>query len=77
MRLRHVGIRPLHPLTLVDFKKRIYYEYYPDGTKKRWNERMLNSGCGTVTGNLVKLLGCFYCPQCDEWFSVNQWEEVT
>lgn len=76
MKLRHVGIRPLHPLTLVDFKKKIYYEYYPDGSYKRWNLRMLKSGCGRATSDLIKLLECYYCPTCDEWFAVNQWETV-
>ena len=35
--LRHVGIRPLHSITLLDFKKKIWEELYPDGKIRKWN----------------------------------------
>jgi hypothetical protein len=54
MILRHKGIRPLHSLALIDFKKKIYCEEYPDGTFKLWNNRTLNSGCVLEVTTLVK-----------------------
>lgn len=76
MRIKHVGIRPLHPLTLVDYKRKIYYEYFPDGSYRVWNERQLNSGCGVETELILTMSGCLYCPACKEYFSDNQWEHV-
>ena len=74
--LKHIGIRPLHKLTVLDFKKKIFYEEYPDDTFKLWNERMLNSGCNTIVADTTELMDCYYCPACDEYFSKNQWETL-
>lgn len=76
MALRHVGIRPLHPLTLIDFKKKIWEEKYPDGSIRHWNLRQLNSGCGkSFSGYQLEIYDCIYCPYCDEYFSKEQWIE--
>lgn len=75
MKLKHVGIRPLYSLSLLDFKKKLYYE---EETEKVWTLRMLKSGCNrTVPDGYVRrdLKDCIYCPWCDEWFSENQWRE--
>lgn len=77
MTLIHKGVRPLHFLTLLDFKKSLYYEEYPDGTGKIWTTKMLNSGCGFVLKTEPReLRECWYCPRCDEYFSKSQWEGV-
>lgn len=76
MALRHVGIRPLYSLTLIDFKKKIWEEEYPDGKIKSWNLRQLNSGCGKAfEGYTLEIYDCIYCPYCDEYFSKEQWHE--
>lgn len=72
MRLKHVGVRPTHPLTL-DFKKKIYYEECPNGKRLRWTKRMLSSGCDQIIYKPREMMGCFYCPWCAEWFSRDQW----
>jgi hypothetical protein len=76
LKLIHKGIRPLHSLTVLDFKKKIYYEEYPDETFRLWNKRMLNSGCDNVISSPKELMECYYCPKCDEYFSKDQWEEI-
>jgi len=68
--LIHEGIRPLHSLTQPDFRKNIYYE---DVTGRRWNDRMLKSGCGREVMSLHVMNDCIYCPYCDEWFNKEQW----
>lgn len=76
MALRHVGIRPKHSLTLIDFKKKIWEEEYPDGKIKVWNLRTLNSGCDkSFEGYQLEIYDCIYCPYCDEYFSKDQWIE--
>lgn len=76
MALRHVGVRPLHPLTLVDFKKKIWEEVDSYGYVRRWNLRLLNSGCGRVfDGYQLEIYDCIYCPYCDEYFSKEQWRD--
>lgn len=73
MALRHVGIRPLYSLTLIDFKKKIWEE---EVTEKLWNLRTLNSGCGkSFEGYQLEMYDCIYCPYCDEYFSKDQWHE--
>lgn len=76
MILIHKGVRPKYNLTLIDFKKKIYYEEDPNGNFiKYWNMRMLNSGCNNVIRIAPKeLMDCYYCPRCDEYFSKDQWE---
>lgn len=76
-KLRHVGLHPTHPIELLDFKRKLYIEDFPDGTYKIWNKRQLNSGCGkTVPLTYMReMRGCIYCPWCDEWFSKKQWLE--
>jgi hypothetical protein len=75
-KLIHKGVRPVYDIYLVDFKKKIYYEEYPNGTIKLWNLRTLNSGCGNVISAPRELMDCYYCPKCDEYFSKNQWEII-
>ena len=74
----HKGIRPLFPIQIINWKKSIYLEEFPDDTGYRiWNLRMLNSGCGkSLTGDEIILSGCIYCPHCDEYFNEEQWEVV-
>lgn len=73
MALRHVGIRPLYSLTLIDFKKKIWEE---EVTERLWNLRTLNSGCHQVfEGYTLEIYDCIYCPYCDEYFSKEQWYE--
>lgn len=76
MNLKHKGIRPTYPLLQLDFKRKLYYEEFPDGKIKIWNKRTLISGCDTVVENPRRLMECYYCPKCDEWFSVDQWVET-
>ena len=76
MALRHLGIRPKHSLTLIDFKKKIWEEVYPSGKVRIWNLRQLNSGCGRVfEGYQLEIYDCIYCPYCDEYFAKEQWSE--
>lgn len=75
MKLIHKGIKPLHELQVLDFKRKIYYEECLDGSYKLWTERQLNSGCDFIIREIKEMRGCIYCPWCDEWFSKNQWEE--
>lgn len=77
-KLKHIGIRPTGTLTLVDFKKKIYYEELGEEKYRLWNKRMLKSGCGLeIAVNKIKeMRGCIYCPRCDEWFNKEQWERV-
>ena len=79
MALRHVGVRPLHSLTLVDFKKKLWDEIDPNGKViRQWNLRQLNSGCGkSFSGYALEIYDCIYCPYCDEYFSKEQWNEET
>lgn len=75
--MRHKGVRPLHPLSLIDWKKKsLYYEEYPNGTFRIWTIRQLVSGCDGVVREMKELQGCYYCPHCDEWFSKDQWSET-
>ena len=74
MILVHKGVRPEYPIHLLDFKRKIYYEEYPDGSIVLWNKKLLNSGCNIASVILEEMRGCFYCPLCKEWFSRSQWE---
>lgn len=78
MMLQHVGIRPIHPLTLVDFKKKIWEEEFPNGHVRRWNKRMLYSGCNELIDpdRAEILMECIYCPTCKEYFNTEQWKEI-
>jgi hypothetical protein len=77
MKLIHKGKSPTHPLVVLDFKRKIYIEEFPDGTYKIWNKKLLRVGCYRRITEFKKLNGCIYCPHCDEWFSLDHWEEVT
>jgi hypothetical protein len=74
--MRHIGIKPMYPLEMLDFKRKIYLEEMPDGQIRLWNKRMLKSGCGnTIEPHEYKEVDdCIYCPYCDEFFSYEQWE---
>lgn len=76
---KHKGIRPTHPIALINWKRSIYIEDYPDSDEYRiWNLRMLNSGCGKILqGDELVLSGCIYCPTCDEYFNEEQWVTAT
>lgn len=75
MTLRHIGIRPIYNIELLDFKRKIYIEEFPDGSYKLWNKRQLKSGCNRIAwGEVLEMRDCYYCPTCDEWFNKNQWE---
>lgn len=76
MARKHIGIRPIYEIVMLDFKKKIYLEEYPDGKWRLWNKRMLKSGCGYITTTLKEMRECYYCHHCDEWFSKDQWEDV-
>lgn len=74
---RHKGIRPTHELILINWKKSIYMEEFPDGAYRVWNLRMLKSGCGKILeDDEILLSGCIYCHHCDEYFNEEQWEVV-
>jgi len=76
-RKRHKGIRPTYEIQLINWKKRIYIEDLPDEEYRVWNLRMLNSGCGKIiSGDEISLMGCIYCPTCDQYFNEEQWEVV-
>lgn len=75
--MRHDGVRPVHTLVLEESKRKrkVWIEEFPDGSRKFWNARLLNSGCGKyltdpeVEGTLV------YCNYCREWFDIKQFKE--
>jgi hypothetical protein len=74
---KHKGIRPSFEIALINWKKSIYIEEYPNGNYRIWNLRMLNSGCGKILeDDEILLSGCIYCPHCDEYFNEEQWEVV-
>lgn len=75
--LRHKGMSPTYEIKVSDFKRNIYYEEYPDGSIVHWNKKLLKSGCGKVVEDPdEELMGCWYCPRCDEWFNPKHWEEL-
>jgi hypothetical protein len=74
--LIHKGVRPVYPIEMLDFKRKIWLEECPDGRIKLWNSKMLTSGCNNELDIPVRELeGCIYCPWCDEYFSYDQWED--
>lgn len=81
--MRHVGIRPVFELTVLDFKRCLWVETFPDGSTRVWNKRMLRSGCNEVTKQPRELtIGItgevlLYCPHCDEYYAKEQWREET
>lgn len=76
MRLRHKGIRPKYEVQVLDFKRKLYIEELPDGSYKVWTKKQLNSGCDYIAKYANELMGCQYCPWCNEWFSMDQWERI-
>lgn len=75
--LIHVGTRPTYELQVLDFKRKLYIEEFPDGGYRIWNKRMLKSGCNkTIDNDPEEMRGCLYCPWCDEWFNREQWSEL-
>lgn len=63
----------MYSLEMLNYKKQIYLE---DVTGRVWTERMLRSGCESVTTQIQEMRECIYCPWCDEWFNKEQWESV-
>lgn len=80
MLLKHVGIRPIHPLIFFNRRLRIVhrykYEVFPDGSYKLWSKKMLNSGCNHLVNGDIRVGDLIYCDYCDELFSSNQFEET-
>lgn len=76
MKLIHKGVRPAYPIEVSDFKRKLFIEELPDGDYKIWNIKLLKSGCGSILDSefITLLMGCIYCPWCDEYFSKDQWE---
>lgn len=78
--LVHVGVRPDpdNELELISGQKfvRRYFERYPEGGGRYWNSKLLNSGCNEVLRNNQERDGLIYCPTCDEWCNMNQYEEL-
>ena len=79
--LLHKGIRPEYETEfVVATKKRKLFDYLletlPDGTKRYWNQRMLNSGCNEENEGFVRRDGLIYCEKCDEWFDEKQFAEI-
>ena len=74
--MRHKGIRPTYELQVLDNKRKLYLEEFPNGGYRVWNKRMLKSGCGKRTDiSEYEVIGeCYYCKHCDEWFHKDQWE---
>ena len=72
--MKHVGVKPTHELFKVD--DYVYMELFPDGMKKYWNVKTLNTGCGNVLENVVRDGDLIYCPYCDEMANKNQFEEI-
>ena len=80
MTLVHKGIRPkyelVHKTNELKAIKGIDYEIYPNGAYRVWTKRMLTSGCDCSIHDIHKLDDLIYCPHCDEFFSVDQFEEI-
>ena len=83
MRLVHRGIRPTTKLHSEGHISKPYgphkfrqYELLPDGSKKYWDKKTLNSGCTKIFSDIVKLDGLIYCPTCEQYFSANQFGEI-
>jgi len=74
--IKHVGIRPKGELRVLsdDKKVMVYVETLDDGSYRKWTKKQLNSGCGAILANVQQKDGLIHCPQCDEWFSKNQFE---
>ena len=75
MTLIHKGIRPIHDIEMLDFKRKIYIEEFPDGSYRLWTNKQLKSGCGKTVNIISELMGCIYCKHCNEYFSKDQWYE--
>lgn len=71
----HKGVRPTYHIQVLDFKRKLYIEEFPDGTYKVWTKKQLRSGCGDTIDHISELMGCIYCPTCNEYFSKDQWDE--
>lgn len=74
-KVRHVGERPLNPLVFGRMKdSNVFYkvETFADGTKRFWDAKTLNSGCGEESEKREGILDLWYCEYCDEWFAQKQ-----
>ena len=78
--MRHKGIRPQYPIELDTSrgkrKRKTYYEDLPDGSHRIWNDRLLQSGCGKTIIYVHMEGDLIYCPYCNEWANINQFEEI-
>ncbi len=79
MTLIHLGIRPEFKLVYRTQKLRAIdgfrYELLPDGSYKVWSMRALKSGCNQVVSGNKRIGDLIYCDYCDEFFSLNQFQE--
>lgn len=78
--LIHNGIRPdpANDFELVHdskYRKR-YFESYPEGGGKFWDDKLLNSGCNNVINEVIESNGLIFCPYCSEWCSESQFEDI-
>lgn len=75
--MKHVGSRPeFLPLELDDTRKQyIWYENFPDGGYRIWNNKTLNSGCGTHLTDIKREGNLIFCNRCKEWANENQFVE--
>ena len=74
MRVIHKGIRPVGELTKDEnIYRPTWYEKLEGGGYRIWNNKLLKSGCGkSIDGEEEN--GLIYCPYCNEWASVEQYE---
>ena len=71
MRGRHVGVHPSFPIHETE-RVGVYVEHLPDGGKRLWNAKTLNSGCDKIVDIIDYRDGLIYCPYCDEMCAEEQ-----
>lgn len=74
-KVKHVGVRPKYPLVgQVKVRARTFYqiEELPDGGKKWWSVKDLNSGCDNVVDKTIGMHDLIFCKYCDEWYAQKQ-----
>lgn len=79
LKVRHVGVRPGIDNPLVDVKigsRRYMREDLPDGSKKWWSTKTINSGCGQLITRDKRCKGLLYCPNCGEYRRDKEFEDA-
>ena len=69
MKVKHIGKSPTYPLYS---HEDVYIEILPDGSKKVWNCKTLNTGCDKEIKEPLVYEGLIYCPFCDEMCNQDQ-----